>query len=372
MRNPLWILNLSLLLIFLGSLLIIALIRIKPPARKSLAISVTPRLPKKSISSIDLSRIYENDLFKLYQKQPPPIKIPQVDTTFPPAPSPHPLPPIEAPRIEFLEPLKVTLKGIISSNDEKDNRAIIMDNKTKKEDIYALGDTIEDAEIIRIASNKVIFVRSNGQQETVFLNVAAASSDPIFTHDVSWATVVKKLSDFSYSVDPHALRKRVTSLAQFIDMLDITTALDNGISIGCRIGQISPESLGAALGFKYQDVILSINGMPISTTKDRVEVYHMLKKLPLESSIRLKLLRGDQTDETIEIVFILQSFDMDAASNSGLIPNNETRNNEMQNIPPKKIQSLDPLTTGTIASYDRSAMQRYGSRGSLLERTYQK
>ena len=41
------------------------------------------------------------------------------------------------------------------------------------------GDVIEDAQLMRIFSNKVVLVRSNGQQEVLYLREKDAKTDPI-------------------------------------------------------------------------------------------------------------------------------------------------------------------------------------------------
>ena len=94
---------------------------------------------------------------------------------------------------EFLDPLQVTLKGIIvvSSNDSK-NRAMIQDNKTMQEGTYKVGDLIQDAQLIRIFKNKIIFLRLNGQQEVLYLREQDAKVDPAYSLSHEWDTVVKK------------------------------------------------------------------------------------------------------------------------------------------------------------------------------------
>jgi len=97
------------------------------------------------------------------------------------------------PKPKFLDPLDITLKGIIVlvHNDSK-NRAIIADNKTNKELTYKVGSAIEDAQLIRILSNKVIFLRSNGQQEVLYLREKDAELDPVYTIIDNWDGIIQK------------------------------------------------------------------------------------------------------------------------------------------------------------------------------------
>ncbi len=350
MRNPLWVLVLGLALLFLMTLGVILITRKVPPARKSLTPSATIALPFKSVP-IDLSRIYENDLFRTYRKPLKPVVPETFNLTPPPLPSALPPPSVRIPQVQFLDPLLVSLKGIITSNDEKINRAIVADEKTKKEDIYSVGDILEDAEIIRIEREKVVFIRSNGQQETIFLNVRAASEDPIFMHETGWDKVARKITTWSFAVDPQAIKNRLKSLAQFVDMLDITGAFDKGISVGCRIGRIAPDSLGIALGLQSGDLVTAINDMPLFTTQERVAAYQSVKNLSFDGSIRVKLTRNKRT---YELLYVLKPLTQEVMQ-----PQKVTEGEEIQG------QQLDK----SIAITNQPRRTHNGGRSAWLQRT---
>lgn len=359
MRNPLWILNVGIAFLFLLTLGIVYFTRRPLPARKSLTPAAVILSPKKGISAIDLSRIYENDLFKTYQR---PIKRAEteggVDLTFPQAPMMKPPPRLLPPQVQFLDPLKINLKGIISVGDEKDNRVIIEDEKTRKEELYAVGDTIEDSEILRIDSSKVIFIRSNGQEETVFLNAQDAAADPLFSHDEPWNMVVRKVSNTAYTVDATALKQRITSPAEFIELLDLTTAVKNDTALGCRVGLMSKDSIGHSLGLMYGDIIMSVNELPVSTTKDRVTVYQSLKKLTPGAKIRVKISRHEQP---LEFLYVLKAID----TFERVQPANEPKNR----IAIGQSSQPIPNAFAEMQKQDKTAMRQMGGRSAFLQRT---
>lgn len=352
MRNPLWVLVLGLALLFLTTVGVILLTRKQPPARKSLTPSSAVLLPQKSVIPIDLSRIYENDLFRTYRKPLKPIEPEKFNLTPPPLPQPATPPAVRPTKVQFLDPLAVSLKGIIISNDEKTNRAILADEKTKKEDIYSVGDILEDAEIIRIEREKVILIRSNGQQETIFLTVRAAGEDPVFMHEVGWDKVVRKITEWSYAVDPQALKNRLKSLAHFIDMLDITGAFDKGISVGCRIGRMPPDSLGIALGFHYGDLVTAINDMPLFTTQERVAAYQALKNLSMDGSVRVTLTRNRRP---YELLYVLK-------------PLAQGTTYEKNTVEENAVQS-QPVVTPSATTTHQPRRTHLGGRSAWLQRT---
>ncbi len=372
MKSPIWILNSTLLIFYLIIIGIIFLVRQEIPSRKSLRPEIITTPIKKEVSKINLARIYENDLFNtLIKIAPPVLPVEETAVAVPRLPSLKPIPVPQKPVLQFLPPLPISLKGIIFSTNEQENRAIIANNKTKQEGLYKIGDKIEDADLIRIDRHKAILIRSNGQQETIFISQSDAQNDPIYTQETPWTFVVKKVSESLFIVDPKSFIRRVTSLAQFMDMLDVTTAFEHGISIGCRVGKMDPLSIGPALGLQPNDIITSINDKPTTTTRDRVAIYNEIKNLTRDATITVKLVRNgaEQTysyslekiakeEETQELALgssiLEQPRQADAASTEMLTQANHF------NAPLQDIKKRD-----------KSMMLRNGGRQTMLQRVPQ-
>ncbi len=202
------------------------------------------------VSTVYIEKIYEHDLFGTYQEK----STAQPEKVLPPIPQPPKpqvavVPPVPTP--QFIDPLNITLKGIlvISSQEEK-NRAIIQDNKTKAEITYKVGDAVEDAQLIRIFSNKIILLRSNGQQEVLYLREQDAQLDPAYAVIASWPDAIQEVKKDQFVINTTEFLLRIKNLAQFIDLLGLTTAYKDGKSIGCRVGEVEDKSLGHYLGLK--------------------------------------------------------------------------------------------------------------------------
>ena len=94
------------------------------------------------------------------------IQIPAIPEA--PAPIALEIPAQKAP--VFIAPLAATLKGVIYLQDDSEHSvAIIQFKDSKKEHNYKVGEMIQDAQILRIYPTKVVVVRSNGQQEVLYL-----------------------------------------------------------------------------------------------------------------------------------------------------------------------------------------------------------
>ena len=296
-QSPIWIINSTLLFAFFCMLVFVLSTRYKLPKRSSLTAHYMPSASLKDVSKIDISRIYRNDLFNTYKDMPTPKPVEENKLVLPAPPVPQAAAPVLPRAAQFIEPLAVTLKGIMYSSDERANRAIISDAKSGTEKLYKVGDTVEDSEIVRIYYNKVILIRSNGQQETLFVTTQDAQKDTLYHRDISWSDIVQQKSPTEFTINKKLFIDAVKNLAEFIDMLDITMAFKRGRTVGCRIGLLKPQSLGVALGLQPNDIVITIGDIPTTTTNDRVDIYTKISHMAEHDTIQVTMLR-DGTEIT--------------------------------------------------------------------------
>src|SRR3990167_1323056 len=309
MKQPLWILNSILFMMLLACLIFVFFYKVNFPKKYSIKPEAytAPALLKDS--SIDQSKIYDNDLFDTYH--PPQIQPKEPDLIKEPPQPPQPImPSIPQPATpRFLEPLSITLSGVFAFKDETKNRAFITDNKSKKEETYKVGDEIEDAQILRIYQNRVILIRSNGQQETLFLQQAQVEKYTSPWFKKSWNNIIKQIGPNKYFVDPREFVKEIPSLGPLVDMLDLTTVYKQGTPIGCKIGNLDDNALVHALGFQAGDIIKEVNNIPAATTANRMEIYKHIVTLKNDASITIQLLRKEKPTSIIVTLGSLTSLE---------------------------------------------------------------
>lgn len=294
MRHPLWILNSALFFLFIIILGFILVSRVEVPPREDIEPTGFTKPIAKKFSEINIRKIYEHDLFDTYITTIEEPKEPNYVAPLPQPPMPKPVHVPPEPKPQFLPPLKITLKGIfVIADDDTKNRAVIADSQTKKETTYKVGDVIEDAQLIKIFSNKVLFLRANGQQEVLYLRPKDAQLDPVYANINGWKDAIQKITDTTYTIDTQEFTFRIKNLAQFIDLLDLTTVYQQGKSVGCRIGTLSENSFGAELGLQSGDIILAINGITTADTAHRMEIYKQIRSLKSKDTIIVELLRNN-------------------------------------------------------------------------------
>ncbi len=243
----------------------------------------------------NLHLIYEeHDLFSTYQQAVKPIKPIDVLPTIPMPPRPIPVQPSEKPPIQFLPPLPLKITGIIASNNEAQSQVSLLNNNSLKTESLRVGDKILDAYILRIFPRKVIVIRSNGQQETLYMYPEEAKLDTTRMQDTMWTDVVQRQGE-TFLVNPTAFGSRIHSLAEFIDMLDLNTASKEGEPLGIRIGKMEQTSLGYALGFLPGDIITKILDESPTSTKKRMSIFNRLAALDLGDHLPVELIRHNRT-----------------------------------------------------------------------------
>lgn len=291
MGNPLWIINASLLLMSIATLFFIFFSRPSIPPKVSIDPTQEIKPIKKEIVKIDLKKIITNDLFNTFKQPPRPEPIPQEIRRMPEPPVAKlpALPPVQLPK--FLEPLGITLRGIIIANDEHLNTAVIEDNKDKLAKNYRIGDMILDAQLIRIFKNKIILIRSNGQQEILYMSKQDVELEQLTRTDGTWADTIKLINATTYTINPVLFSAKVKNIARFIDLLNISTVYKQGKSFGVRIGKTSSNGLVKALGLMPGDIITTINNISTTTVQSRFEIYEKILSLQDNDTIDVNIIR---------------------------------------------------------------------------------
>lgn len=292
MRQPLWIINSALLALFFLCCYTVLLLQPKIPKAVSLIPDAPSTNSRTNLPPINLNIIYENDLFKthIYNNQQTDVIVTNLEVPLPPSYHELETSPSEAPA--FLEPLPITITGIMTFGNEAQNRAIIRDNRNQLERTYHVGNDLEDAQIVKILSNKVIIIRSNSQQETLFLREQDAILD-LDLIEPDWSQLIQKNSEERYQVKAKEFVNQIKNLGKLIDMLNIITAYKSGVSIGVKIGSNAVSPLINQLGLQSGDIILALNDINLDTTANRLTAYNLAID-PKTIQLNLKITRNAQ------------------------------------------------------------------------------
>lgn len=280
---------------FLLSLFLSSFLEQEPPLLKIKPVQTEQIFKKRIPITINLEKIYTQDLFDTFS--PEAIKTPSQQnfvTSIPEPKIPAPTPIPEIKKQEFIPALTISLKGIIFTPDENKNVAMFTD-ETNKEAIYHVGDRIKDGQIIKIAKNKVVILRANGQEEVFLLKKEENILNP--EEKIKWKYSVKKINDTTFEIDPENFAKDVGSLGYLIEELDLITAYDKGQTIGLRVGKTDASELRSQLGLNSNDIITSINNISTKEPKDRIAIFDKITQMKIGEKIKVIIKRNNQDSE---------------------------------------------------------------------------
>ncbi len=111
-----------------------------------------------------------------------------------------------------------------------------------------------------------------GHPATVAAANATAATDP-------WADKIKKIDDYTYDVDRDLIRQLVSGSAKPGGSARAMPILDNGAVKGVRFAAIGAGSVAAALGIKNGDQIATIDGEPIKSAQQLLDLYAKLDQV---------------------------------------------------------------------------------------------
>jgi len=307
MKQQLWILNSSLLSLFVLTIIISFLLQQKPPAFRAKKIHIEEREISTAVPTVGLDTIYKYDLFGTFERKEERVSPRSLVTEIPKPKKLTIPPPPAAPKIEFLAPLPITLKGIAFSSDEEKSISMIAD-ETKKEQIYHTGELIKDAQLIKIAQNKVVLLRSNGQHETIFLRKDEIAEEK---KSETLDQIVKKIDENNFEIDIRKFPKKIGSLGELTEILSLLTVYEEGKAIGLKVSDLNAKPLSAeianALGLQQNDLITKINDESTTVQEERMEIYDSISNIKAGETITLALQRENQEKIlTYKVTFIDQ------------------------------------------------------------------
>jgi general secretion pathway protein C len=189
----------------------------------------------------------------------------------PPEPAPKP----ETVEIEKLKQtdLKLKLWGTVARQDGT-AYAVIEDTKTRKQDLYRTGDSIQNAIVKRILREKIILTVGERDEILTMEEVVSSKSS---IRPGSKASRPKKLPVSSYSrkitLNRETMESALENLGQLMDQATIRPHIEDGRPAGISITGIKPNAIFRRMRLRNGDVITGVNGRPIESVEDAVAIF---------------------------------------------------------------------------------------------------
>jgi general secretion pathway protein C len=194
--------------------------------------------------------------------------------------------------------LKLKLWGTVTGDEEK-SYAVIENTKDKEQNLYRVGDSIQNATLKRILRSKVV-LSVNGKDEVLAMEeikqggpsrvVAGSSRAP---RKASSGGVRRQ----RVSLRRNMITKAIEDVSKLMTQVKITPKMgEDGEQEGLSMSNIKPNSIFRRMGLRNGDVLQSVDGQQIQSVDDALKLYDSLKSAD-KVSVQIQR-RG--TERTIE------------------------------------------------------------------------
>jgi general secretion pathway protein C len=192
-------------------------------------------------------------------------------------------------------PLQVRLRGTVYR--EKGNSiAVIEDLKTRKQDLYHVGDMIlGEAKLIAVSRNKV-YLERDGKQEILEVYEKAEekpgempAGTPPVRRPIPTGTGIRRLSGDQYRIPREDLKGAFENMNQLLTQVRVVPNFKDGEPDGFKLLSIKRGSIIHQAGLRDGDIVKRVNGIEIDSPEKAFEIYEQVKNEPL---ITVEVVRG--------------------------------------------------------------------------------
>ena len=194
--------------------------------------------------------------------------------------------------IETLEEtsLQLSLQGTIAG-DSASARAIILDQRKRSQDIYRVGDSVQEAQIRQILRGKVI-LRHGDKDEILIMVEGKGSPQPAAkvnsrrrpgrqtrrpAQTAPLAESSGEIEEVTIPIAKDVLQNSMNDLNDLMTQVRVRPYFRRGKPEGLIVSQIKSGSIFAKLGLMNGDIIASVNGKQMSSPEEAFQFYNSLK-----------------------------------------------------------------------------------------------
>ena len=172
---------------------------------------------------------------------------------------------------EGLQPtsLNLILLGTVSSAQGQDY-AVIEEGPGKKQGLYKVGDTVQEAAIKKILRQKVVL--SVGNTDEVLSMDEKPQGDALQTRDMPLSRRGSRIP-----LRHSDIERSMGDIGSLLSQARIQPHFKGGKADGFRLSRIKPNSLFTKMGFRNGDIVHKINNNSIRTTNDMIALYQNLR-----------------------------------------------------------------------------------------------
>lgn len=220
-------------------------------------------------------------------------------------PGPHkpttPIPTVQPPPVQT--PLRLQLTGTVTSGDGP-NYAFIEDAATRgNQQLYQVGDAIQNRVIVDIQDDCVILEQSGKKEQLCFPNRQdSAAATPERQRGLRKASDtgdegmdssddVVQVDDATWRIRRELMQEQFANLGGLAQQARVTPYIVQGETRGFRVTRLKANSLLQKIGLRHGDVLQKVNGNSLTSPADALQAYQQLQQV---GTVRLEILRRNR------------------------------------------------------------------------------
>ncbi|MGD2186072.1 MAG: type II secretion system protein GspC [Desulfobacterales bacterium] len=191
-------------------------------------------------------------------------------------------PDIEAPaqaiNLDDLKKTDLNLKlwGTVTGQDHR-AYAVIEDTKTRQQNLYRIGDSIQNATVKLILRQKVVLSVNDSDEILGMEEIGAARKGGRRPRVARRAASPPKLPVSTYrrqlTLKSDQIESALENLDQLMNQARIRPHIEEGRPAGISITGIKPNTIFRRMRLRNGDIITGVNGTPIETVEDAMNIF---------------------------------------------------------------------------------------------------
>jgi len=190
--------------------------------------------------------------------------------------------------------LKLKLWGTVTGQTGR-AYAVIEDTKSKEQNLYHAGDSVQNAIVKLILREKVVLRVDDRDEILTMEEIQGAKSGSRAGQTGTYSSAqapADRLPVSSYprkiSVKGEQIEKAMENLGQLMEQATLRPHIEDGQTAGISITGIKPNAIFRRMRLRNGDIITGVNGNSISSVEDAVKVFEDLSS---GSNIQIQIKR---------------------------------------------------------------------------------
>jgi general secretion pathway protein C len=180
-----------------------------------------------------------------------------------------------------LEELKETqldlrLWGTVVLGDGQQDYAVVEDKRARKQELYRVGDPIQNAVVKAILREKVV-LNVDGKDEILTMEeVPASGTAPVRPSSLPAPAAAPTPVEREMIVDREMVSDAMGDIGELMKQVRIRPYFEEGRPSGLSLTGIRPDSIFRKMGLRSGDVLQAVDGEEIRSVDDVVRLYEKI------------------------------------------------------------------------------------------------